>query len=134
MSKPVIILGRDMLKDAGAPAYAPRQCWEILLYSAALRLEIDDDFRLVPSKTGNFSYDFLSWREDGYEELPLTGARSTEVAYDFRLGDQQKLNLERQLALYKSDSLTTTLRMLSVYMNPDDLFYKVEPMAAGHEG
>ncbi|MBT3305691.1 MAG: radical SAM protein [Alphaproteobacteria bacterium] len=127
-------VGRDLLKEAGAPADVRRQCEEILRFTAALRLQIDDDFQLVRSKTESFHYDFLSWRKQGYKEFPPTWARPSEISYDFRLGKKQKLNLESKLDQFRSADLTTTLRTMSVYMSPDDLFYKVEPLSAGNVG
>ena len=45
-----------------------------------------------------------------------TGTKQNKITYDFRLGEQQKLNLKRQL--------------ISLYMITDDLFYKIRPMSA----
>jgi hypothetical protein len=103
-----------------------RQCDDVLSFTAELRVTITQALdRVVEAKRLSFSFDILSWRENGYTGQPTRISTSDRYDYEFFLSDQHRSDLEHQLSQFRSHSRSLTMRKMSEEISADHFFYNV---------
>ena len=125
----LLLVAAELLQESGAPETALDQCRALLDFGKSIRVEVTNDFELVDSRKNSFSYGFLAWRESGRDKPPPGAGADAPFEFEFFLAPTQRDNLLRQLRLYRSDSVANMIRVMSVYINPDDLFDRVRRAA-----
>ena len=103
---------------------------EILRFISEKRISLDGEQRLVDRKRIRFSIDILGWKEQNFSDKHGNMLNITDIEYEFYLPLSKKRILEHQFCQFKSKNNNQTLRMMSVYTDPDQFFYNVRRLEA----
>jgi radical SAM superfamily enzyme YgiQ (UPF0313 family) len=94
---------------------------EVLRFTSSLRIVIGQDLTFSASKTDDFAFDILGWRESRYRD----SLNPASAKYEFYLTSQHQAMLERQLDQFRVNDLVTTLRKMSENTSATQFFYQV---------